>query len=159
MQAGSGLGHGRGHFLRDVTWRKPTLPPCRFDCSSELGAPMRLTPSRRGHPQGRFVLALVFVAGLLITVVIFMYLRGVESERVRARLERDAALPSELLKHKLEEALLVTRSLGLFVATTDEMTRERFAAFVKPLMPPDSEIATIAWVPEVPAGCSLVWPA
>ncbi len=112
---------------------------------------MRLTPAPSAHPRGRLVLALVFVAGLLITVVIFLYLRGVESERVRARFERDTALPSELLKHKLEEALLVTRSLGLFVATSSEMTSERFAAFVKPLMPPDSEIATIAWVPEVPS--------
>ncbi|MBC7957130.1 MAG: CHASE domain-containing protein [Cytophagales bacterium] len=112
---------------------------------------MRLRSRLSGHPRGRLVLGSVFVAGLVITAVIFLYLRGVEFERVRARLERDAALPSELLKHKLEEALLVTRSLGLFVATSNDMTRERFAAFVKPLMPPDSEIATIAWVPEVPA--------
>ncbi len=112
---------------------------------------MGLRARLSGYPRGRLVLASVFSAGLVITAVIFLYLRGVELERVRTRLERDTALPSELLKHKLEEALLITRSLGLFLASSPDMTRERFAAFVKPLMPPDSEIATIAWVPEVPA--------
>ena len=112
---------------------------------------MRLWSKLIGRPRGPLVVASVFVGGLLITAVIFLYLRKVEIERVRARLERDAVLPSELLKHKVEEALLVTRSLGLFVASSNDMTRERFAAFVKPLMPPDSEIATVAWAPQVPA--------
>jgi len=37
------------------------------------------------------------------------------------------------------------------VAASDDMSRERFAAFVKPLMPAETEIATIAWVPQVRA--------
>ena len=112
--------------------------------------PMRPRPS--GTLRSHLMLAAVFLVGLLITVALFLYLRQVELERVRTRLDRDAALPGELLKHKLEEALLVTRSLGRFVAASNDMTRERFAAFVRPLMPPDSEIATIAWVPHTPAG-------
>ncbi len=112
---------------------------------------MHTRPPRSADPRSRLVLAAVFVAGLLITGLIFQHLRQVELERVHARLERDAALPNELLKHKLEEALLVTRSLGRFVSASSDMTNERFAAFVRPLMPPDSEIATVAWVPQVPA--------
>jgi PAS domain S-box-containing protein len=104
-----------------------------------------------GFSRDRVVVTAVLAAGLLITLFIFLRLREAELERLHARLERDTALPGELLQHKLGEALLVTQSLGRFVATSDDLSRERFAAFVRPLMPAEREIATVAWVPLVPA--------
>jgi PAS domain S-box-containing protein len=95
--------------------------------------------------------AAVFVAGLLVTVGVFSRLRALELARLHASLERDTGLHGELLKHKLDEAKLVTQSLGRFLATSDDVTRKRFASFVRPLMPADTEIATMAWVPLVPA--------
>jgi len=95
--------------------------------------------------------AAVLVAGLLVTVGVFSRLSALELARLHASLERDTSLRGELLKHKLDEAKLVTQSLGRFLATSDDVTRKRFASFVRPLMPADTEIATMAWVPLVPA--------
>ncbi|MEO5686660.1 MAG: CHASE domain-containing protein [Burkholderiaceae bacterium] len=97
------------------------------------------------------IVVAVLVAGLMITLLILLRLRELELERMHARLDRDTALPGELLQHKLGEALLITQSLGRFVSTSEDLSRQRFAAFVKPLIPVDSEIATVAWVPLVAA--------
>jgi PAS domain S-box-containing protein len=107
---------------------------------------------RSGFSHDRMIVMVVLVAGLMITMFILLHLRALERGRLHARLDSDTALPGELLQHKLGEALLVTQSLGRFVAASEDMSPERFAAFVKPLIPADSEIATVAWVPMVTAG-------
>jgi CHASE1-domain containing sensor protein len=64
--------------------------------------------------------AAVLVAGLLVTVGVFSRLSALELARLHASLERDTSLRGELLKHKLDEAKLVTQSLGRFLATSDD---------------------------------------
>ena len=101
--------------------------------------------------KGLPIAAATFLAGMLVTVGVFLHLRGLERARLHAHLERDTRIHGELLKHKFEEALLVTHSLGQFVAASGDVAPDRFAMFVRPLMPPENEIATMAWVAVVPA--------
>ena len=111
----------------------------------------------RGQPHSsvadrrNFLAVLVVVTGgLLLTSAVFWKEREVELDLFRARLASDSAARAELVKHRLDECLLITTALDQFLRVAEPVGRQEFSAFTSAFPAAETGLKAIEWIPLVP---------
>ncbi|HYH39012.1 MAG TPA: ATP-binding protein [Azospirillum sp.] len=99
---------------------------------------------RNGSPA----ILLLAAAGVVLSVVVFVLLRGASRDADRALLERQVVQLQQALEDRFDrQALLLHALRGLFAGGA--MTRSDFAAAVTPMRPLFPELVAVGWVRHV----------
>ena len=114
---------------------------------------MRQEPHNSGIVGGDTFarLAMVFLAGLLATGVVFWQTRKVQLSGFRSRFANDAAVRSALITQKTDEFLLAIQSLAWFCTATTNAGPRDFHAFAGACLPQLRELQALSWNPRVTA--------
>lgn len=102
----------------------------------------------KGRPRRAAVAAVL--AGLVCTAVIVAGVHLLSLQGFRRDFESAAGLRCELVREKLEEALLLVQSVRRFHAAAGELTGERFSAFAAGAAAGGHGLRALHWVPVVP---------
>ncbi|MBF0483355.1 MAG: PAS domain S-box protein [Candidatus Omnitrophica bacterium] len=97
------------------------------------------------------VVMIIILIGFFITSMVFWQIQRAEEKSFRTRFDSDINLLVELVKHDLEEAILVTKSLSRYFETFGNVDRKEFAALMNSFFVYRSELRALEWVPVVPA--------
>ena len=92
---------------------------------------------------------LAVIAGLLLTIVLFLGARKAEQGNFRLQFERDAVIRSNLIVQKMEECLIVMKALDRFFAASEHVDRKQFAVFAVGFLTQRRELQALEWVPRV----------
>lgn len=116
------------------------------------------SPITSSHPAFVRAPALVVVAvGLAISLGAFWVARGRARAEWRATFEREAGEVSAALISGLDVPLEALQSLPALFASSDEVTRAEFRAFVTPTLARHPAIYAFEWLPEVPGAERAKW--
>lgn len=91
----------------------------------------------------------VILAGLLFTLVLLLVVRQAELSSFQTRLESDASLRTDTIVNKIDDTLLVVMALRNFFASSEQVSRQRFATFAGPFLLERQELKALSWNPRV----------
>lgn len=92
----------------------------------------------------------VTIAGLLLTLALFLVVRRAELNSFQARLAGDISLRTASIINKIDDSLLVVMALRNFFAATDQVSRQQFTTFTLPFLQERRELRGLSWNPRVP---------
>ncbi len=104
---------------------------------------------RRFKPQ-HVPLALVVWLGIGLSALLFISARGREGARIQADFERAADNRADALRRHLDQYVLELETIAAFHAASQEVTRQEFREFVRPILARHQSGPTLAWVRRVP---------
>ena len=113
--------------------------------------PQESRPSQRGSGPKRVTRAAAAAAcfGIVLTCVVFLYLRSGEQLYFQSQFQHSSEASSQLVKDRLESSLLMAVAIQGFLESQEPSTRESFAAFVTPLVGRCAEAKAVEWIPAV----------
>jgi CHASE1-domain containing sensor protein/tRNA A-37 threonylcarbamoyl transferase component Bud32 len=142
------MGSGRGSTNVSFAEGAGSLVRAR-DLSPEASQRSNLV-SRRGRLRALGLAALVFGAGIALTIVGFLVLSHQDGIAARARFDTRAAdATASLLSHFLVP-LEVALSTPAFLSVVPEATAEEFQAFAGPALDRHPSLTAVEWAPRVP---------
>jgi signal transduction histidine kinase len=97
----------------------------------------------------RITLAVVFITGILITVIATRTLYQFATNALVVELERDADSLTNILQDRIDAALEVQYSLKALFAVDQTISRTAFAQFTNTLLSHNSDFQAISWRPRV----------
>src|SRR5688572_16371515 len=109
----------------------------------------RRSPSslwRHGLP-----LALVLLAGVSISLGLFLIMRQAEQRRIEADFQSMAGTPAAVLQAEVEDHLEMIRSIRAFFFSSHNVDRDEFHAFTRDGLRVLKSVQALAWVPRVTA--------
>ena len=95
-------------------------------------------------------LALVVCLGIGLSALLFISARGRERARIHADFERAADNRVDALRRHLDQHLLELETIAVFYAASQEVTRDEFREFVRPILARRQGVQALASVRRVP---------
>ena len=99
----------------------------------------------------RFGLFLTALAGLTISVLVFVLAKHLAQRDAFYRFEQDAMICISAAAEQLERYQAGVETLTLFYECSDEVSRDEFRGFTQPLLQYEEGIKAICWIPKVAA--------
>ena len=110
--------------------------------------------ARRAALTGRrhLPVALVFCAGALLSLSVFLFMRAQERSLLEAELNLHAAKYTTLIQDGIDFNLAMVRATGALYAASDFVDRQEFEVFFDMLQKGrrPGEVQALAWAPRVP---------
>jgi PAS domain S-box-containing protein len=126
--------------------------PLRLIIPPPLGkarrAPASPAPATRAGGY-QVAAAVVVLAGTLISITLFLHLRGHAQERAHYELLEAAQAVISEIEASIQQNLDAVRAVGGLYAVTDRIRPEMFRAFVEPLLGRNPSIRALEWAPHV----------
>jgi diguanylate cyclase (GGDEF)-like protein/PAS domain S-box-containing protein len=88
---------------------------------------------------------LTFGAGLVLTIVLYAAVHGLEEERQRAEFADGANQRVEVLRRGLDGTVDVLGTVTCLFATMEPVSRAQFASFTQPMLQRNPQIGMIGW--------------
>ena len=104
----------------------------------------RRSPSDRMYP-----VVLIICGGIALSMLAFDVVRRSVRERVENEFELAAKERVTAVEHRLDDGKLLLEALGAFFAGSEHVTREEFAAYVKPFLQHYGCVEAVEWIPRV----------
>ena len=95
-------------------------------------------------------LALPMLLGLGTSLVLLVFTRHAETQRMVATFEHDTASRVEAIRHEIADSRQIVESIGALYAASNFVDRWEFRAFTRPLIERYDQIEALQWVPRVP---------
>jgi signal transduction histidine kinase len=89
------------------------------------------------------------VAGLILSVSVFLVLRGYYVGIDRQQFQRDAAYYSGAFKNDVERHVASLAAIHAFVSASHDVNRWEFSAFAHQILPQNSGFKAVLWLPQV----------
>ena len=89
------------------------------------------------------------VAGLVLSVSVFLVLRGYYLSSDRQQFQRDAAYYSGAFKSDVEQHVASLAAIHAFVSASHDVNRWEFSAFAHQILPQNSGFKAVLWLPQV----------
>ena len=89
------------------------------------------------------------VAGLVLSVSVFLVLRGYYLSSDRQQFQRDAAYYSGAFKNDVEQHVASLAAIHAFVSASHDVNRWEFSAFAHQILPRNSGFKAVLWLPQV----------
>jgi len=96
------------------------------------------------------VVAVTTLSGLIITALLFCYLRSSEEKHFESRFKHSAQDSSELIKERLGSSLLLADAVRGFLESQSVPSPDSFSAYTAPLVARCPEVKAVEWIPAVP---------
>ena len=94
--------------------------------------------------------ALVLCLGVVLSVVLYLRVQGLEHERQRVEFQRRVDQVAAALQQRIDDTLAVLYALRAFSAASREVERHEFGRFAQDIRRRYAEIQALMWVPRVP---------
>ncbi len=91
----------------------------------------------------------VVVAGLALSIFVFVALRGYYFSVDRQQFQRDAAYYSASFKNTVERHVTSLAAIHAFISASHNVNRWEFSAFAHQILPQNSGFKAVLWVPQV----------
>lgn len=102
--------------------------------------------------RGKFsVIILVFFCGVLISLALYHFARGLENQRIKAEFSRSANDDFQLIRDALDDHIDVLYVIRSLFASSQEVTRSEFREFTRLILRRRADIIALAWLPRVKA--------
>ncbi|MCG8424000.1 MAG: CHASE domain-containing protein [Proteobacteria bacterium] len=98
----------------------------------------------------RLTVALPLSCALAAAVTVFVLARGWEAERIAGEFEHRAHTLTETLRERLDVYLAEIYAIASLYGMTRQLERDKFHAFVTPLIARNPGIQALEWIPRVP---------
>jgi len=89
------------------------------------------------------------IAGLVLSVSVFLVLRGYYLGSDRQQFQRDAAYYSGAFKSDVEQHVASLAAIHAFVSASHDVNRWEFSAFAHQILPQNSGFKAVLWLPQV----------
>ncbi len=90
------------------------------------------------------------IAGLILSLSVFLVLRGYYLGADREQFQRDAAYYSGAFKSDVERHVTSLAAIHAFVSASHDVNRWEFSAFAHQILPQNSGFKAVLWLPQVP---------
>ncbi|MCW8840247.1 MAG: CHASE domain-containing protein, partial [Gammaproteobacteria bacterium] len=87
--------------------------------------------------------------GVLLSLLAFLWVRGVDDRQVAAEFVREAQGMAERLQRKIVRTVEIVDSIGGLYAASREVERTEFRAFISQALATHDEILSLKWAPRV----------
>ena len=96
------------------------------------------------------VAAGIFLGGVGLSIVLFVYARAWERQSIRSELDLRAHQRVELVQSKVLRSMEILHGAAAFFQTRPQVSRQEFASFVRGALLRQPELHALAWTPRVP---------
>jgi signal transduction histidine kinase len=110
--------------------------------------PKIASKDRRGAADFLSV-TVVLVAGLVLSIVVFLVLRSYYLNADRQQFQRDAAYYSTNFKSDVDRHVTSLAAIHAFVSASHDVNRWEFSAFAHQILPQNSGFKAVLWLPQV----------
>ncbi|MHC4884790.1 MAG: CHASE domain-containing protein, partial [Planctomycetota bacterium] len=97
----------------------------------------------------RYAVPATAVAGIVLSVLLFLLVQRWEGKYVQTQFERDAAARTSLLRLKVAHYLDEVAALHRFYRGSERVSASEFAIFVQPVLQTYPDIQALEWIPQV----------
>src|ERR1043166_5256495 len=104
--------------------------------------------SRRGLADFLPIVALM-LAGTVLSVAVFLVLRGYYLGADRRQFQEDATYYSTSFKSDVERHATSLAAIRAFVSTSHDVNRWEFSAFAHQILPQNSGFKAVLWLPQL----------
>jgi len=111
---------------------------------------MPTLPSKKRDGLADFLpVSAVLLAGLVVSVFVFVMLRGHYLSADRQQFQRDAAYYSGNFKSDVDRHVASLAAIHAFVSASHNVNRWEFSAFAHQILPQNSGFRAVLWLPQV----------
>ena len=96
-------------------------------------------------------IAIVAAGGVILSLIVFYFVRGYYFAQDRDQFQRDAAFYSATFKSSMERHVNSLAAIRAFVSASHDVNRWEFSNFAHQILPQNSGFKAVLWLPEIAA--------